>query len=317
MKLSEVFERIGCGERDELARRVSNVSRKPASITAEEIERGVTLERLETIGVPVFRYQTQITIHGSIPDFDPESRPLGYKAIFRNGNGSLGVKYVAIDADKKAVICRASRFRNGGFSASINSTGLFACKSFVEKADCIAALQSFPRNFYGSVCAGALPFGGYAVFADIGAIDAAQLWPFIAALWQIDSLATLEHMEQEREAEYAARRAAQEVEIARHAAERAASFQASAATIAEQLKAQGFKPLARVPAGEFVAVAVRDGLSSGVRPLRFTVTKGSFGRRFYIVGENSKRKVFDSGKAASLQRTADAGLLFTSTKGQQ
>jgi len=102
MKLLEKLESLDC-RRDEKARRVSNIAPDAlAAITAEALENGVTIEELETLNVPVLYYSTQLTIHGKLPDFNPAARPAGYKAIFRNGNGSIGVKYIAIDAAKKS-----------------------------------------------------------------------------------------------------------------------------------------------------------------------------------------------------------------------
>lgn len=67
----------------------------------EQIESGsFTCEMIDELAkkFPIFRYQTQITIHG---EFDvTNSRIGGYKNIFQNQNLSLGVKYSAIDTEK-------------------------------------------------------------------------------------------------------------------------------------------------------------------------------------------------------------------------
>ncbi len=88
---------------DSKARRVLNVSSQNANITAEEIEKGVTIEKLASINVPVFAYQTQITIHGTLPDLQ-NNYVQNYKSIIKNQNGSIGVKYNAIDAEKKKLM---------------------------------------------------------------------------------------------------------------------------------------------------------------------------------------------------------------------
>ena len=98
--------------------RAGNVSL--SSKVLEDIESdGVTSEYLETLGVPVFKYQTQITIHGIFPELQGHGIINGYKHIFQNKNMSLGVKYDAIDAAKKDRIYRLieelsdfSRFHN-------------------------------------------------------------------------------------------------------------------------------------------------------------------------------------------------------------
>jgi hypothetical protein len=67
----------------------------------DQIESGsFTCEMINELAktFPIFRYQTQITIHGQ---FDvTNSRIAGYKNIFQNGNLSLGIKYSAIDTEK-------------------------------------------------------------------------------------------------------------------------------------------------------------------------------------------------------------------------
>ena len=106
MTFKEVFDKKELVNRDTKARRRVNVSSAAASVTAEQIEAGITIEAIENIGVPVFLYGGQITIHGKLPGFESD-RVLGYKSIFQNGNGSIGVKYIAIDGEKKALISTA------------------------------------------------------------------------------------------------------------------------------------------------------------------------------------------------------------------
>lgn len=64
---------------------------------------GATLEQLNTLkqsGFDVFKYQTQITIHGLFPTLEVNYLN-GYKNLFQNKNLSIGVKWNAIDAEKK------------------------------------------------------------------------------------------------------------------------------------------------------------------------------------------------------------------------
>ena len=79
----------------------------------ETIEKGVTSEQLDAFKVPVFKYGTQITIHGIFPDLEHNLRIGGYKRIFQNKNKSIGVKYEAIDFDKKKRIYRAFEHVHG------------------------------------------------------------------------------------------------------------------------------------------------------------------------------------------------------------
>ncbi len=68
----------------------------------DQIESGLTIENLESItkNFDVFKYNTQITIHG-IFDVLSETRLYGYKYLHQNKNKSIGVKYGCIDECKR------------------------------------------------------------------------------------------------------------------------------------------------------------------------------------------------------------------------
>lgn len=101
MNLSEVLESKQIYN-DDKARRVLNTApNQQADITLKEIADGVTIERLESLTVPVYQYSTQITIHGIFKDIPNDLVVAGYKSVFYNQNKSLGVKYIAIDGAKK------------------------------------------------------------------------------------------------------------------------------------------------------------------------------------------------------------------------
>jgi hypothetical protein len=316
MKLTECFERIGCGERDEKARRVSNVSTKAANITAEEIESGVTIERLSEIGVPVFRYSGQVTIHGSIPDFDPESRPLGYKAIFRNGNGTLGVRYVAVDATKKHTLREAADFGSKGFYVSINSGGCEIIGTYAEKDKAIAGLEklrSVSTLFYGNLSAGATMFG-YAVIAYVGGIPAENVWPLIKAVWGVESESHLETLRAEYKKQLEANNAAWEKEREEQEAKEAAENKIAVERITAKLLADGLQQVFHLPDNGFVAVGASR--FDGVKVYEYKIEKGSFGRKFYsrkAYGEaefSHKRKVAEQGHFQRWEQAASDGRIF-------
>jgi len=80
------------------------------------IEQGVTLEDLDVMkrdGLPIFMYQTQITIHGEF-DHLGVNYIFGYKNLFQNKNKSIGIKYNAIDEEKRKRI--ADRLKCLGFT---------------------------------------------------------------------------------------------------------------------------------------------------------------------------------------------------------
>lgn len=88
----------------------------------DQIERGITSEELDEMvhkGVPIFKYQTQITIHGLFPLLE-NNYVYGYKNIFQNKNKSIGVKYNAIDEEKRQRI--AKRLKPLGILYNRNST---------------------------------------------------------------------------------------------------------------------------------------------------------------------------------------------------
>jgi hypothetical protein len=228
--LADRLETAEC-RRDYKARRVSNVAPSTrANITAEELESGVTLERLDALNVPVLRYSGQVTIHGLPPDFDANARPGGYKAVVKNGNGSVGVRYGAIDAGKKALLRRCSRaVEKAAWHVSITSTGCEVSRAFYamkeeeregQKAATLAALRGLPvGRFYGCAFAGFLAYGaGYFVAAEVGAIPAEEVWPLCAHFWGIASEAELVAAEAAEAARDAALRAGWAAEAeARHA----------------------------------------------------------------------------------------------------
>ena len=94
------------------------------SVIYEIENNGVTCEFLDTINAPVFKYGTQITIHGLFPAIENGLYIGGYKSIIQNKNLSIGVKYNAIDAEKKARIY--GYLSEIGFKVRQNSSEYFA-----------------------------------------------------------------------------------------------------------------------------------------------------------------------------------------------
>jgi len=142
MKTNDFLDKFEC-KKDDKARRVLNVAPdKPANVTANELEDGMTLEALQGIGVPVLRYSTQITIHGLIPAFDDTKRVGGYRNLIRNGNGSVGVKYGAIDAAKKDLIARSARATGGKWHPCVDSSGLCLQATFKDRGEAIAFAEA-------------------------------------------------------------------------------------------------------------------------------------------------------------------------------
>lgn len=70
----------------------------------------ITSESLDKLNVPIYKYKTQITVHGKLSDKADSYIKFYhgyvgyYKSLMINKNGSLGIKYNCIDLDKKSQI---------------------------------------------------------------------------------------------------------------------------------------------------------------------------------------------------------------------
>lgn len=85
----------------------------------DKIDGGITSEELNTINLPIYKYSGQITIHGKF-EFTALKQVLGYKSIFQNKNKSIGVKWVAIDEDKRQTLKSSMKYL--GFYYKRNSS---------------------------------------------------------------------------------------------------------------------------------------------------------------------------------------------------
>lgn len=86
------------------SKHINNVCERPVDDgLLRMIERGCSIEAIEDIvskGYPVFKYKTQITIHGLFPEVE-KHRIGGYKNLFQNKNKSIGVRWSAVDINKR------------------------------------------------------------------------------------------------------------------------------------------------------------------------------------------------------------------------
>lgn len=127
----------------------------------KEIEtNGVTYEMLNTLNLPIFRYQTQITIHGIFDDRLNNIYGIGgYKNIIVNKNKSLGIRYNAIDYTKKIELSKLVCMGNVGYyrSSTENYFSLVSrdkttATEFYNKIDTslfIGDKKLYTLNFYG------------------------------------------------------------------------------------------------------------------------------------------------------------------------
>lgn len=111
----------------------------------DKIEReGATLEFLQELKAPVFKYRTQITIHGIFAELKNNYLG-GYKSIFQNKNLSIGVKWNAVDYSKKKVIYETIKRYCKNWTISKNSNEYFiykTSKTFYNKEEYKTLLES-------------------------------------------------------------------------------------------------------------------------------------------------------------------------------
>lgn len=111
----------------------------------DKIEReGATLEFLQELKAPVFKYRTQITIHGIFAELKNNYLG-GYKSIFQNKNLSIGVKWNAVDYSKKNVIYETIKRYCKNWTISKNSNEYFiykTSKTFYNKEEYKTLLES-------------------------------------------------------------------------------------------------------------------------------------------------------------------------------
>lgn len=102
----------------------------------DSIERGVTSEDLDAMvqaGLKIFKYRTQITVHGLFDDLT-NNRIYGYSNLFQNKNKSIGIRYNAIDEEKRRRI--AKHIRHAGFRYNRSSTEIeFRVMRSVDKTN--------------------------------------------------------------------------------------------------------------------------------------------------------------------------------------
>lgn len=129
----------------------------------DKIEDGCSLETLEEVakGFDIFKYRTQITIHGLFPELS--TRCIGrYVNIVQNKNKSIGIKYSAIDHEKKKrlykLICDCTEYRITENSTTfhisqwieLDTSSEEAFKAPIKKA--VDEINKIDRKlFYGSV----------------------------------------------------------------------------------------------------------------------------------------------------------------------
>ena len=217
-----------------------------------KIEAGCPLEALEeataTLGLPICKYATQITIHGLFPETHTR-RIGGYVNLIRNQNQSIGVRWNAVDYEKKSRLFRILSVCNGWHvmhdSRSYRAEKLLILRENAEEK--LAALRAEAERidtslFYG----GARVVTGYIFMAPV-----ALLTLNINGFYERDFDRIAQNVTGLTAAEIAEKMAAHEAKCAAEKAERdrrIAEYDAKRKQEAAELKAANEKWLAENPA---------------------------------------------------------------------
>lgn len=95
--------------------KINTTPKKVPATALREIENGCSMETLNELlknEFDIYKYRTQITIHGQFPDVTT-TRIGGYANLIQNGNGSIGVRWNAIDYEKKKELFRTLKIVDG------------------------------------------------------------------------------------------------------------------------------------------------------------------------------------------------------------
>lgn len=169
--------------KDFLAKRKLNTApnQKPNIFLSGIEQDGISLEQLDILNVPVYRYATQITIHGVWPETNGHC--LGYKQIIKNQNNSIGIRYNAIDGQKKKHLldlCRYSKF-NSWHNSTENSFSLsFKSIHKMRALKVFKHLKQYETLFVGGVTAFYDQYltGRYYIVIDLNAIPESNMKVF-------------------------------------------------------------------------------------------------------------------------------------------
>jgi hypothetical protein len=222
IKIEDFFSKnTGFDTPKKLNRSTSKISQE----LLDEIENsGITSEHLETLGLPVFKYTTQITVHGLFPELG--NGYVGrYKCLIRNMNESLGIKYLAVDKQRKERIYSALHLY--GLNTFKDSSHWYAYKLsehlptqeiFTAK---VAEYKALAAQIPMDTIVGSINIGGFRhplfgtihaqITVSINAVREVAMWNFIEKTTGKTRL-EIETLEAQLKAESEARRAKEHAE---------------------------------------------------------------------------------------------------------
>ena len=125
-KVTDLFKKSSSYDK----KHIKNLSTKkvPAALL-QAVEKGCSFETLEKLakGFPICKYQTQITVHGIFDD--PHTRCVGfYVNLTKNKNQSLGIRWTAIDHEKKEKLFHYIKLMDNEWQIKEDSSSFYMCK---------------------------------------------------------------------------------------------------------------------------------------------------------------------------------------------
>ena len=139
-KVTDLFKKSSSYDK----KHIKNLSTKkvPAALL-QAVEKGCSFETLEKLakGFPICKYQTQITVHGIFDD--PHTRCVGfYVNLTKNKNQSLGIRWTAIDHEKKEKLFRYIKLMDNEWQIKEDSSSFYMCKMVrVSSQDALKKVQ--------------------------------------------------------------------------------------------------------------------------------------------------------------------------------
>lgn len=175
-----------------------NILNRSQGVVSQEIinsieSGGITSEMLQSFPFPIFKYRTQITLHGKFISDRDYFITGGYKNLIINKNKSLGVRYSAIDMQKKQFIYKVLRLEKSRFFMDITSTSSSITSYLKHTPENLETMKQvftmLPTNYIGfsQLYISQSMFGTYIVIKlYLNAIYQNELFSFLSQLLQKD-----------------------------------------------------------------------------------------------------------------------------------
>lgn len=146
-KVTDLFKKSSSYDK----KHIKNLStKKVPAVLLQAVEKGCSIETLEKLakGFPICKYQTQITVHGIFDD--PHTRCVGfYVNLTKNKNQSLGIRWTAIDHEKKEQLFRYIKLMDNEWQIKEDSSSFYMCK--MVRVSSQEALQKAQERYQAEV----------------------------------------------------------------------------------------------------------------------------------------------------------------------